>query len=59
MFVKLTQSGGRRYAQLVDSFRNDAIQPRQRTICTLGRLEPGGDVDKLILTLAACAWLGG
>jgi hypothetical protein len=38
MFVKLTQSGGRRYAQLVESFRNDAGQPRQRTICTLGRL---------------------
>jgi hypothetical protein len=51
MFVKLTQSGGRRYAQLVESFRNDAGQPRQRTICTLGRLEAGGDVDKLIQTL--------
>ena len=51
MFVKLTQSGGRRYAQLVESFRNEAGQPRQRTICTLGRLELGGDVDKLIQTL--------
>lgn len=48
MFLKLTQSGGRRYAQLVESFRNEAGQPRQRTICTLGRLEAGGDVDKLI-----------
>lgn len=51
MFLKLTKSGGRQYAQLVESFRNEAGQPRQRTLCTLGRLEPGGDVDKLILAL--------
>jgi transposase len=51
MFLKLTKSGGRQYAQLVESFRNEAGQPRQRTICTLGRLEPGGDVDKLIAAL--------
>ncbi|CAZ88409.1 transposase [Thiomonas arsenitoxydans] len=51
MFLKLTKSGGRHYAQLVASFRNEAGQPRQRTICTLGRLEPGGDVDKLIASL--------
>ena len=51
MFVKLTKSGGRQYAQLVESFRNEDGQPRQRTICTLGRLEPGGDVDKLIAAL--------
>ena len=51
MFVKVTQSGGRRYAQLVESFRNEQGQPRQRTICTLGRLEPGGDVDTLINSL--------
>jgi hypothetical protein len=51
MFVKLTSSGGRRYAQLVESFRNEAGQPRQRTVCTLGRLEAVGDVDKLIQTL--------
>lgn len=51
MFLKLTKSGGRHYAQLVESFRNESGQPRQRTICTLGRLEPGGDVDKLIVAL--------
>ena len=51
MFLELTKSGGRHYAQLVESFRNEAGQPRQRTICTLGRLEPGGDVDKLIAAL--------
>jgi transposase len=51
MFLKLTKSGGRQYAQLVESFRNEAGQPRQRTVCTLGRLEPGGDIDKLIVAL--------
>jgi hypothetical protein len=51
MFIKVTTSGGRRYAQLVESYRNDAGQPRQRTLATLGRLEPGGDVDRLIAAL--------
>ncbi len=48
MFIKVTTSGGRRYAQLVESFRNEAGQPRQRTLATLGRLGSGGDVDRLI-----------
>ncbi len=51
MFIKVTQSGNRRYAQLVESFRNDEGKPRQRTICTLGRLEAGGEVDTLISSL--------
>ena len=51
MFIKVTQSGSRRYAQLVESFRNEVGQPRQRTVCTLGRLEPGGEVDALINAL--------
>ena len=51
MFIKVTSSGGRRYAQLVESYRNESGAPRQRTICTLGRVEPGGDVDKLIAAL--------
>jgi len=51
VFIKITASGGRRYAQLVESFRNDAGQPRQRNLATLGRLEPGGDVDRLIQAL--------
>ena len=45
MFVKVTHSGARRYAQLVESFRNEDGKPRQRTICTLSRLEVGDDVD--------------
>ena len=47
MLLKLTKSGGRQYGQLVESFRNDVGHPRQR-IGTHGRLEPGGDFDKLI-----------
>lgn len=54
MFVKLTRSGGRRYLQLVESYRNDAGQPRQRTVATVGRLdEAGGAVDTLIERLLA------
>ena len=52
MFIKVTVSGGRRYAQLVESFRNEAGSPRQRTLASLGRLEPGGDVDRLINALS-------
>ena len=51
MFIKVTTSGGRRYAQLVESFRNEHGSPRQRTVCTLGRVDPGGEVDKLIAAL--------
>jgi len=51
MFIKVTQSGHRRYAQLVESFRNEQGKPRQRTVCTLGRLEAGGEVDTLISSL--------
>ena len=29
MFIKVTQSGQRRYAQLVESFRNEDGRPRQ------------------------------
>ncbi len=49
MFIKLTRSGGRTYAQLVESFRDDSGRPRQRTLATLGRLdESGGQVDALL-----------
>ena len=51
MFIKVTTTAGRRYAQLVESFRNEQGQPRQRTLATLGRLEPGGEVDRLICAL--------
>lgn len=49
MFIKLTQSGGRSYAQLVESFRDETGRPRQRTLATLGRIdESGGQVDALL-----------
>ena len=52
MFIKPTRSGGHTYLQLVESFRNDAGQPRQRTVATLGRLdEVGGGVDSLLAGL--------
>ena len=49
MFIKLTRSGGRCYVQLVESYRNEEGQPRQRTVATVGRLdETGGGVDSLL-----------
>ena len=49
MFTKLTRSGGHTYVQLVESYRDEAGRPRQRTVSTLGRLdETGGQVDSLL-----------
>lgn len=49
MFIKLTRSGDRTYAQLVESFRDEQGRPRQRTLATLGRIdETGGQVDALL-----------
>jgi len=49
MFIKLTRSGERTYAQLVESFRDEHGKPRQRTVATLGRIdETGGQVDSLL-----------
>lgn len=49
MFIKLTRAGGRTYAQLVESFRDEQGRPRQRTLATLGRVdESGGQVDALL-----------
>jgi transposase len=49
MFTKLTKSGGHTYVQLVESYRDELSRPRQRTVCTLGRLdEVGGQVDSLL-----------
>ena len=52
MFIKLTRSGGRTYAQLVESFRDEQGRPRQRTLATLGRIdETGGQVDFVLAAL--------
>ncbi len=60
MFIKLTRSGGHSYLQLVESFRNEEGQPRQRTVATLGRLdEVGGGVDSLLRSLLRAKGLPG
>ena len=52
MFIKLIRSKSRTYAQLVESFRDERGQPRQRTVATLGRVdEDGGTVDAVLSTL--------
>lgn len=49
MFIKLTRSGSRTYAQLVESFRDEHGKSRQRTVATLGRVdEQDGQVDALL-----------
>jgi hypothetical protein len=53
-----TTSGGRLYAQRAESFRNESGQPRQGTWVTLGRLELGGDVDRLTLQLCRAPGIG-
>jgi len=52
VFIKVTRSKGHSYAQLVESFRDAAGQPRQRNLATLGRIdENAGQVDKLLQAL--------
>lgn len=52
MFVKVTRAKGHHYAQLVESFRDDNGQPRQRNVMTLGRIdENGGQVERLLQSL--------
>ena len=50
MFVRITESGGRRYLQIVESYRNDAGKPRLRVIANLGRVDgmKDGHLDALI-----------
>jgi hypothetical protein len=45
MFTRITRSGGRAYLQLVESYRNEAGQPRQRVLANLGRLDQLSDKD--------------
>lgn len=49
MHIKITTSGGRRYVQLVESYRDEAGKVRKRTVATLGRVEQLVDgVDSVI-----------
>jgi hypothetical protein len=57
MYTRVSKSGGRHYLQIVESFRNEAGQPRQRVIANLMRvdqLEPGA-LDPLIRGLERIA----
>lgn len=39
MYTKITQSGGRRYLQLVEGYRNEDGKVRHRVVANLGRIE--------------------
>ncbi|WP_209426834.1 IS1634 family transposase [Pararhodobacter sp. SW119] len=57
MFVRINESGGRRYLQIVESFRNEAGKPRHRVVANLGRLDDkdGSQLDALIRGLCRAA----
>lgn len=57
MFVKITQSGSRRYVKLVEAFRDQQGKSRQRVIANLGRLESvvAGESSALINGLLRAA----
>ena len=50
MFVRINESGGRRYLQIVESYRNEAGKPRHRVVANLGRIDgmQDGHLDALI-----------
>ena len=39
MYTKITQSGGRRYLQMVEGYRDDAGKVRHRVVANLGRVD--------------------
>jgi len=39
MYARITKTGGRKYLQLVESFRNDSGKVRTRVVANLGRLD--------------------
>jgi hypothetical protein len=57
MFVRINESGGRRYLQVVESYRNEAGKPRHRVIANLGRIDgmEDGHLDALIRGLCRAA----
>ena len=57
MFVRINKSGKRRYLQVVESFRNEAGQPRHRVVANLGRIDgmKDGHLDTLIRGLCRVA----
>jgi len=57
MFVRINESGGRRYLQVVESYRNAAGKPRHRVVANLGRIDgmEDGHLDALIRGLCRAA----
>src|SRR5690554_1313274 len=57
MFVRINESGGRRYLQIVESYRNEAGKPRHRVTANLGRIDGMEDrhLDALIRGLCRAA----
>ncbi|MDZ7709558.1 MAG: IS1634 family transposase [Roseovarius sp.] len=57
MFVRVNESGGRRYLQVVESYRNEAGKPRHRVVANLGRIDgmEDGHLDALIRGLCRAA----
>ena len=57
MFVRINKSGKRRYLQVVESYRNEAGQPRHRVVANLGRIDgmEDGHLDTLIRGLCRVA----
>jgi len=61
MYTRVSKSGGRHYLQIVESYRNEAGQPRQRVIANLMRVDQlaPGALDPLIRGLARVASAAG
>ena len=57
MYLRVTESGGRRYLQIVEAYRNEAGKPRTRIIAKLGRADTlkDGALDALIRGLSRAA----
>jgi len=55
--VRINESGGRRYLQVVESYRNEAGKPRHRVVANLGRIDgmEDGHLDALIRGLCRAA----
>ena len=49
MYIKITRSGGKRYVQLAESYRNAEGKPRQRVVANLGRLDDSSSQANAIL----------
>ena len=57
MFIRVNQSGERRYLQVVESYRNEAGKPRHRVVANLGRIDgmEDGHLDAMIRGLCRVA----